>query len=64
MSSGADYYPALTGGWPGSADFNPGVAAGKMKYVKTIWRSFAMSTVSQSQLESNPPPVNLTGIAP
>jgi hypothetical protein len=64
LSSGADYYPALTGGWPGSADFNPSVALGKMKYVKTEWRSFAMSTLSQSQLESNPPPVNLTGIAP
>jgi hypothetical protein len=64
MSSGADYYPALTGGWPGSADFNPGVAGGKMKYVKTEWRSFAMTTISRSTLESNPPPVDLSGVLP
>jgi hypothetical protein len=64
LSSGADYYPALTGGWPGSADFNPGVAGGKMKYVKTQWRSFAMTTMSQSELERNPPPEDLTGILP
>jgi hypothetical protein len=64
MSSGADYYPGLTGGWPGTADFNPGVAGGKMKYVKTEWRSFAMSTISRSQLESNPPPVDLSGVLP
>jgi hypothetical protein len=64
LGSGADYYPALTGGWPGTADFNPGVGGGKGKYVKTEWRSFAMSTISQSDLERNPPPVDLTGILP
>jgi len=62
--SGADYYPALTGGWPGNASFNPGVAIGKMKYVQSGWRSFAMTTLTQSQLESNPPPVDLSGILP
>jgi hypothetical protein len=30
--AGADYYPALTGGWPGNSSANPGVANGKMKY--------------------------------
>jgi hypothetical protein len=64
LSSGADYYPALTGGWPGNTDFNPGVALGKMKYVHEQWRSFAMTTLTRSQLESNPPPVDLTGILP
>jgi hypothetical protein len=63
LSAGADYYPALTGGWPGSADFNPGVASGKMKYVQSEWRSFAMTTMTQSQLQNNPPPVNLSGIS-
>jgi hypothetical protein len=61
---GADYYPALTGGWPGNTSANPGVAIGKMKYVQVEWRSFAMTTMTQSQLESNPPPVNLSGIQP
>ena len=64
LNSGADYYPGLTGGWPGNASYNPGVALGKMKYVKTDWRSFAMTTISQSQLEVNPPPVDLSGVLP
>lgn len=63
-SGGADYYPALTGGWPGNASFNPGVAIGKMKYVESRWRSFAMTTLTRSELEKNPPPVNLSGILP
>jgi hypothetical protein len=62
--SGADYYPDLTGGWPGSASFNPGIAVGKMKFVKSAWRSFAMTTLTESRLQGNPPPVNLTGILP
>jgi len=64
LGSGADYYPALTGSWPGNADYNPGVAIGKMKYVQSDWRSFAMTTLTQSQLQNNPPPVDLSGIAP
>jgi hypothetical protein len=62
--AGADYYPALTGGWPGNLDFNPGVGGGKMKYVQSEWRSFAMTTLTESQLQSNPPPVNFSGILP
>jgi len=63
-TTGADYYPSMDGGWPGTADFNPGVAIGKMKYVRNAWRSFAMTTLTQSELRSNPPPVNLDGILP
>ena len=59
--SGADYYPAVSG--PGIQN-NPSVGNGKMKYVQVDWRSFAMSTLTQAQLESNPPPVDLTGILP
>ncbi len=62
--AGADYYPALTGGWPGNSSANPGVAIGKMKYVQNDWRSFAMTTLTQTQLSNNPPPVNLNGILP
>jgi hypothetical protein len=63
-TGGADYYPALSGGWPGNASFNPGVAIGKLKYVRSDWRSFAMTTLTQTQLKSNPPPVNLNGMLP
>ena len=60
-SIGADYYPSLTS--PGIEN-NPAIAGGKFKYVGNDWRSFAMTTLSQAQLESNPPPIDLTGILP
>lgn len=62
--AGGDYYPSMTGSWPGNTSYNPGIAIGREKYVKTYWRSFAMSTVPASQLAQNPPPIDLTGIEP
>ena len=62
--AGADYYPALSGSWPGDASFNPGVAIGKLKFVKLQWRSFSMTTLSEVQLQQNPPPIDITGILP
>ncbi len=50
-AAGADYYPAVTG--PGIQN-NPSVGNGKLKYVQTSWRSFAMTTLTLSQLESHP----------
>jgi hypothetical protein len=64
VGAGADYYPALTGGWPGNASFNPGVGNGKEKYAGTQWRSFSMTTCTLDQLIANPPPVDFTGILP
>jgi hypothetical protein len=64
VGSGADYYPALTGSWPGSATFDPGVGNGKLKFVDTDWRSFSMTTCTLAQLQSNPPPVDFSGILP
>lgn len=62
--SGADYYPALTGGWPGNLSYDPGVGTGKLKYVQDDWRFYAMTTLTADQLAANPPPVNLTGVNP
>lgn len=62
--SGGDYYPALTGQWPGSLSYNPGIAIGKEKYVRTFWRVFSMTTMTAAQLQRNPPPVNLVGVEP
>lgn len=62
--AGADYYPALTGGWPGNLDYDPGVGNGKLKYVQNDWRFYAMTTLTADQLAANPPPVNLTGVNP
>ena len=61
LDTGADYYPSVTG--PGIQN-NPGVAGGKFKYVTVNWRSFAMTTMTAAQINSNPPPINLTGILP
>ena len=58
-SSGADYYPDVTGGWPGDLSYNPGIAGGKLKYVQSNWRSFAMTTLSEDELAHNPPPIQL-----
>ena len=61
LGSGADPYPSTTGA---GIENNQSVANGKLKYVGDNWRSFAMTTMTQSQLTANPPPVNLTGILP
>jgi Bacterial Ig domain len=61
LDTGADPYPSTTG--PGIEN-NPNIGLGKFKYVTTNWRSFAMTTMTQSQLQNNPPPVNLNGVLP
>lgn len=60
---GGDFYPAITG--PG-IPHNPGIGGGKLKYITTSWRSFAMSTLSYSAIMALPaqPPLNLTGLNP
>lgn len=62
--AGADYYPALTGGWPGNLPYNPGAAIGKEKYVQSQWRFYSVNTLSATELAANPPPIDLTGVAP
>jgi hypothetical protein len=57
-SAGADYYPALTGGWPGNQSYNPGVGTGKFKFVRNDWRFYAMTSMTAAQLSANPPPVS------
>jgi hypothetical protein len=61
MDIGADPYPTTTG--PGIEN-NPNIGMGKFKLVQTEWRSFSMSTLTQSELAQNPPPVSFTGINP
>jgi hypothetical protein len=55
---GGDYYPSPTG--PGILN-NPGIGGGKFKYIRTEWRSFAMTTLTKQQLERNPPPITFAG---
>jgi hypothetical protein len=58
---GADYYPSTTGSWgPNGA---PAIADGKMKYVRSYWRWYAITTLSATELTANPPPLQLAGIS-
>ena len=61
LGAGADPYPSTTG--PGIED-NQSIGNGKLKYVEIDWRSFAMTTMTATQLATNPPPVSLAGILP
>lgn len=56
VNVGADFYPTTTG--PGIAN-NPGIGGSKFKKVSTRWRSVAMTTLSLSELQANPPPIKL-----
>jgi len=58
---GADYYDSLNG--PGGSNI-PSIGGGKYKFVTTAWRSFAMTTLTESELKADPPPIDLTGINP
>jgi hypothetical protein len=62
--AGADYWPDLNSPMPPGQTYEPEVAGGKMKLVTPDWRSFAMTTLSQDQLASNPPPIDFTGVLP
>jgi hypothetical protein len=61
-ASGGDYWPDVVGGLPAGATIAPLIDGGKLKYVQTYWRSFAMTTLTEGQLAHNPPPIDLTGI--
>jgi hypothetical protein len=58
---GGDFYPSTTGA--GILN-NPGIAGGKFKYITKDWRSFAMTTLTETELKSNPPALSLPGDAP
>lgn len=60
--SGGDYWPDVVGGMAPGQTVAPLIAGGKLKYVQTYWRSYAMTTLAASQLASNPPPVNLDNV--
>jgi hypothetical protein len=61
-ASGGDYWPDIVGGLLAGTTIAPLIDGGKLKYVQTYWRSFAMTTLTEGQLARNPPPISLTGI--
>lgn len=60
---GGDFYPSTT---TNGISNNNGIGGGKMKYISTTWRSFAMSSLTYAQIMALPkqPPIDLTGLAP
>lgn len=63
-ATGADYWQTITSGMPAGSTVEPAIASGKFKYVQNSWRSFAMTTISATQLANDPPPINFTGVLP
>jgi hypothetical protein len=63
--AGADYWPSVNGNLPASYNgVTPPVGNGKFKKVEIPWRFYTMTTMTSAQLQSNPPPIDLTGINP
>jgi len=60
VSSGADPYPTTTSA---GANNITAIMNGKMKIVTNSYRSFSATTLTKAQLETNPPPVDFTGIS-
>jgi hypothetical protein len=56
MNIGADYWLDLAADWD-YFNTNADIAMGKFKYVTTEWQAFNMTTLSEEELLSNPPPI-------
>ena len=54
---GADYWLNLNAQWSSETTTVADVAIGRFKYVKTGWQSFNMTTLSERELQQNPPPL-------
>jgi hypothetical protein len=62
LNVGGDYWFSLTAQW----DYwktNGDIGIGRFKYVRTGWQSFNMTTLSESEIRRNPPPLLLAGDA-
>ena len=61
LDVGGDYWLNLTVGW-NYWKTNGGIGVGRFKYVRTGWQSFNMTTLSESEIRRNPPPLNPMGV--
>lgn len=52
VNAGADYYLDMNNGSPTN------IGEGRFKYVKTGWRCFNFCSLSQTEIQNNPPPLN------
>ncbi|MBW4603010.1 MAG: hypothetical protein KME29_26485 [Calothrix sp. FI2-JRJ7] len=56
LNMGGDYWLDLAAPWD-NFKTNGGIGMGRFKYVKTNWQAFNMTTVPESELRRNPPPI-------
>lgn len=56
LNMGGDYWLDLAAPWD-NFKTNGGIGMGRFKYVKTNWQAFNMTTVPESELRRNPPPL-------
>lgn len=61
MEVGADPY---IGAQSPGVENSPAIGGGRFKVVTSYWRSFAFTTLTAAQLKADPPPIDLTGVAP
>ncbi|MCE1229099.1 MAG: hypothetical protein LWX11_06400 [Firmicutes bacterium] len=57
VNMGGDYWVNQTALWTNDGSTVKGIALARFKYVKTGWRSFNMTTLTEAQLRLNPPPL-------
>ncbi len=55
FSAGADYWQSPTAAWD-QWKTNGDIAIGRFRYLTSDWQAFNMHTLSEMQLQSNPPP--------
>ena len=56
LNMGGDYWLDLGAPWD-NFKTNGGIGMGRFKYVRTNWQAFNMTTLPESELRRNPPPI-------
>lgn len=57
LNMGGDYWRYVGAPYAGLDVNNVGIAIGRFKFVGSTWKAFNMSTLTEAQLRSNPPPL-------
>ena len=55
LSAGADYWQSPAAAWD-QWKTNGDIGIGRFRYLTSKWQAFNMHTLSEAQLQSNPPP--------
>ncbi|RMG74828.1 MAG: hypothetical protein D6722_01935 [Bacteroidetes bacterium] len=55
LSAGADYWESLTAEWD-QWTTNGDIGIGRFRFLSSEWQAFHMHSLTEAQLEANPPP--------